>query len=481
MGHGRRILRNTTFLTIGDKFGYLLQFVFFLYFARKFGVVPTGEYSFAFSFTYVFSVFADLGISIYLVREIARDHSGSRELFYDCLVLRALSIVIIFLLAAVVLMLFFQDSSVQKLRVIGYFGGYWVFFSIADVFLAELNGYQKMGRVALLGIWLKLLNTAAGLLLIYLGLSYDAVMIVFPVSSLIYLFTCILVSSHALGPVRIKFRDAAHYKKLLSELMPFFSALILVEVLFWQDVLFLGFLKDDQAVGIYSSGIKIAGFILGVSTFIYIAILPVLTRLFTESREKLIETSETILRYLVLLSLPIAVGLTAIADKVISLFYSDLFRDASIVLKITCWTIVAGFVQAIFSALLTAIDRQKEKVVFIAINFAVSTVLNVIFIYYFDFTGAAIVKALTAVIGLISFVYLVSRYFTLLSIVRPFVKPSIACIVMAVFIHLFYSWELIYLIPVSGGIYIVSLLLLGGITRDEIRIMKSLLPGTTCS
>lgn len=479
MSDGRRILRNTTLLTIGDKLGYLLQFVFFLYFARKFGVIPTGEYSFAFSFTYISSVFADLGISIYLVREVARDRSGNRELFYDCLVLRAVSICIIFFIGAAVLIFFFPDSSMQKIKVIAYWGGYWVFFSIADVFLAELNGHQRMGRVALLGIWLKLLSSAAGLLMIYLGVDYGSVMIVFPISSLIYLFTCILVSSHTLGPVRFRFRKPAHYKSLIGELMPFFSALILVEVLFWQDILFLGIIKDDQAVGIYSSGIKIASFVLGVSTFIYIAILPVLSKLFLESREKLIETSEKILRYLVLLSLPVAFGLTAIADKVISLFYSDLFQDASIVLKITSWTIVAGFTQAIFSALLTAIDRQKEKVIFIAINFGISTILNVVFIYYFNFIGAAIVKVLTAVIGLVFFAYLVSKYLTLLSIIRPVIKPLIACLTMAIFIHYFYAWGLIYLIPVSGCIYVASLLLLGGITKDEIRVMKSVLPGTT--
>ncbi len=481
MSIGRRILRNTTFLTVGDKLGYLLQFFFFLYFARKFGVVPTGEYSFAFSLTYVFSVFADLGISIYLVREVAREHSDSRELFVDCLILRAVSIGIIFMIAAAVLMLFFQNSSAQKIQVIGYWGLYWVFFSIADVFLAELNGHQKMGRVALLGIWLKLINTAAGLLLIYLGFSYSAVMIVFPVSSLIYLVTCILVSSYSLGTVKIKVRNPAHYMSLLGKLMPFFSALILVEVLFWQDVLFLGIIKDDQAVGIYSSGIKIASFILGVSTFIYIAILPVLSKLFIESREKLIETSKTILRYLVLLSLPVAFGLTAVADKIIHLLYSDLFKEASIVLKISCWTIVAGFTQAIFSALLTAIDRQKEKVIFIAINFLISTVLNIIFIYYFNFIGAAVVKVLTAVISLVFFVYLVSKYLTVLSIIKPVIKPLIACITMALFIHSFYAWGLVYLIPVSGGVYVVSLLLMGGITKDEMKIIKSFLPGTTVS
>ncbi len=477
MSLGHRMLKNTTFLTVGDKVGYFMQFIFFLYFARKFGVVPTGEYSFAFTFTYIFSVCADLGISIYLVREIARDSSSNRQLFFNCLVLRAAAIVIVSISVVGILLLFFQDISLQKIRIIGYWGVYWVFFSIADVFLAELNGHQKMGRVALLGIWLKLLSTAAGLILIYIGLNYDTVLIVFPVSSLIYLCTCVFVSIYSVGHIQFEFQSLPYYKNLLGELMPFFSAFVLVEVLFWQDILFLGIIKGDQSVGIYSSGLKIASFILGVSTFIYIAILPVLSGLFVESKERLIETSEKILRYLVLSSLPMSFGLTLTADKIITLFYSDIFQEASIVLKIASWTIIAGFTQAIFSAILTAINRQKEKVIYIAINFLISTLLNIVFIYYFSYTGAAIGKVLSAFIGLFFFAYLVSRYLVLLSFIKPLIKPFIACLIMAVFIQYFNGWGLVYLIPLSGGVYLISLLLLGGFTESEIRLVKNFMPG----
>lgn len=471
-----KILRNTTYLTVGDKIGYILQFVFFLYYAKRFGVVPVGEYSFAFFFTYAFALISDLGATVYLLREVSRKTSTDRQLFVDCLVLRVVALSFLFISAAVIIAIFFNDISTQKLRVIIYMGVYWVFFYLADVFLAELNGHEKMGRVALLGIWMKLISSAAGVLLIYWGLDYDVVLVSLPVSGFIYLLTCVLVSIYSLGPIHIRVRKFSHYKALLTELVPFFFSVILLEILFCQDILILGLIQDDESVGIYSSAIKIVIFIYGIQAFIHVAVFPVLSRLFVESRERLIDASNKILRYLIMTGLPMSFGLAVTADKIISVLYSDSFQGAGIVLKIACWAIAAGFIQVIFSVLLTAINRQKEKVTFIGINFVLSTVLNVIFIYYFNYVGAAAVKVVTAIMGLTFFAYLVSRYLTALPVFKYALKPMAACLIMVSFGYYFNRWNLIYLVPVSGIVYLASLFILRQFTDEEIQYVKNFIP-----
>jgi O-antigen/teichoic acid export membrane protein len=476
MSQGKRILKNATYLTVGDKLGYLIQFLFFLYFARTFGVVPTGEYSFGFTFAYACIVFADLGISVYLVREVARDYTKGRELFFDCLVLRAFFMVLVTILASVIIAVFFKDISPEKLNVIICWGIYWLLFSLADVFIAELNGHELMGQVALLGICLRTMSTLAGLLMIYLGFAYDAVLIVLPVTSFLYLLSCMAVSFYNLGPIRPRLKNMQYYKKLVLQLLPFCFSFVLVEIMWNQDILILGSMKNDESVGIYSSAIKIVSFILGMSPFLHVAMLPVLSRLFVESREKLIKIAVRILRYLIIASLPVSLGLGMISDKVIQLLYSDLFQDAGIVLKITAWMIAAGFMQAVFSVLLTAINRQKEKVVFIGIIFVITTTLNFILIHYLDFVGAAIVKLCTEVIGLLFFTYLVSKYLTSLPLIKLAVKPVLACVIMGGFIHYFYHLNLIYLIPASAVIYMTALLVMGVFTNEEIRFVKTLLP-----
>lgn len=476
MSTGARLIRNTTFLTIGDKIGYLLQFVFFIYFAKKYGVVPVGEYSFAFMFTYSLAMLADSGVSVYLIREVARDKTSDRQLFIDCLILRTTCLIIISLSTIVVMTLFFKEISPQKYRVILCWGIFWIFNQLADIFHAELNGHEKMGRVAALNLLSKMFSTLPGLLLIYLGINYDAVMIVFPIAGLIYLVLSIIVSIQTLGPIRIKLKSFSYYKTFFVRLLPFFISVILIELLNTQDILLLGFIKNDQSVGIYSSAIKLVTFIVGISVFVQIALAPVLSRMFIECKQELIELSEKILRVLLLSSLPMAFGLALIADKIIYLLYSESFVDSVIVLKITAWTIIAAFIQSIFSALLTAINRQREKVIYIGIVFLISTLLNIILIHYFDYLGAAIVKLATIVINLILFVGLVSKFLSPLPIVKWAVKPFLSCIVMAAFIYLMNTFSIFIVIPTAGRVYLISLLLMKTFTIKEINHIKDYFP-----
>jgi O-antigen/teichoic acid export membrane protein len=194
---------------------------------------------------------------------------------------------------------------------------------------------------------------------------------------------------------------------------------------------------------------------------------------FRHSKEKLIDITKKILRYLVILTFPLAVGLTVTADSIIRLLYSEQFHEAGIVLKITSWIIVVGFIQTVFSVLLTAINRQKEKTAMIGINFGLSTLLNVIFIFYLGYVGAAIVKIISDILALIFFACLVSKYLTNISIFRLIIKPGLASALMAVFVLGFRQWSLIFLIPVSGLVYLIAFVLLGGVTQEEMRLFKN--------
>ena len=472
---GIKLFKNTSYLTIGNQIGNLLQFLFFLYFARRYGEEVVGQYSFAFSFTFLFSVFADLGLSIYLIRKVARDQSGNRLIFARCLSLRIFSLALFSLLAVASIFIFLNNVSADTIKMIFCLGFFHIFFSIADVILAEFKGHDMMGLVALLNAFVRFIISGAGILLIALGFDFLHVLISFPVGSLIYLIICIYFSLSYFKGVKIEFKHL-DLKSLFKDNLPFALTIIFSEAFYHQDILMLRLLQNNKAVGIFSAANTIVLAFMGVLLFVHTALLPSFSRLYLESKTQLLEVSEHSLRYLVLIGMPIAVGCYAISDKLITLLYADRFEYSVSVLRILSWTIVLGFAAALYSVLLTAIDRQKEKVIAIGSCLAFNFILNFILIPAMSYKGAAVTKLATEALHFILMAYLVSKYLSTISIRGIFVKSALSCLLMYIVIQLFNNWTVILLVPVAVLVYMLSLGAVKGYTKEEIEFMKRFRP-----
>ena len=64
--------KNTLFMTMASVFQKVIAFAYFTLIARKIGATGTGTYFFALSFTTVFVVFVDLGLTNVFIRESAK-------------------------------------------------------------------------------------------------------------------------------------------------------------------------------------------------------------------------------------------------------------------------------------------------------------------------------------------------------------------------------------------------------------------------
>ena len=471
MGLNTKIFKNTGYLTIGNQIGNLLQFFFFLYFARQFGEKIVGQYSFAFSFTYIFSVIADLGLSSFLIREIARDLSGNRQLFASSLILRLLSLAFVSFWAFIVIIVFPSYFHKIIIKIILLMGLYHLFFSLADVILAEFKAHDRMGLVALLNIFVRFIISISGISLIMLQFDFLTILICFPIGSLIYLIVCIYFSARYFKLIRLQFKEL-NLTNLFIKLLPFAFTIFFVEMLHHQDILMLKFFKNDQIVGIYSVANKVVIIFLGVLLFVHTALLPTMSQLYVESKTKLIHTAKQSLRYMVMIGFPLSTGLYAVSDKTIVFLFSDTFKDSVSALNILCWTIVFSFAAITYSALLTSINRQTVKGISLGICLAFNFILNLLLIPKMSYNGAAMAKLMTEALHFILFAYFSTKYFASLSIHKIIIKPAASCLLMYVAIRFFYQWNLFVLILISILIYFVSLLVLKGYTEEEAEFIK---------
>lgn len=473
MGIITRLIKNTGYLTVGNQTGNLLQFLFFLYFARQFGDKIVGQYAFAFSFTYMFFVLADLGLSVFLMREVSRDRSASRQIFARCLIVRVIALILFTLMAVAVVLFVFNSFPKETVQIIILLGLYHIFFSLADVFLAEFKGHDRMGLMALLSIFVRFVVSGAGILLILLHFDFLTVLTCFPIGSFLYLLLCVYLSFYYYKKITLPFGSLG-LKNLFITILPFTFTIIFVEILYHLDVLMLRFFQDDQAVGIFSAANKIIIAVIGVNIFVHTALLPTFSRLFVDSQSDLIVVSKQSLRLLVVTTLPISVGLFAIADRLIVFLFSETFVYSGDVLKILSWTIALSFAASTYSVLLTAINRQTQKVILLGLCLGFNFLLNLILIPRLSYNGAATAKLITEALILVLMIFLVSKYLTSISIERIFLKPTLGSLLMYVFIRLFSQWNLAFIILTSVAVYFISLGVLRFYTEEELAFVKRL-------
>ena len=471
MGLGTRLIKNTGYLTIGNQAGNILQFVFFVFFARQFGEATLGKYSFAFSFTFIASIFADLGLSAYMIREVAIDRSGTRQLFAQCLILRVLGLIIATVVAVGIVLIFSSHFSNDTVAIIVLLGLYHIFFGIADIYLGEFKGHDRMGLVAVIDIFLKLIIASLGILLIFLGYGFFTVLACFPVASFLYLILSMFLSAFYFGLPKVGY-VSLNLKSLFVTVLPFAFTLLFAHALYHQDILVLRLLQSDEAVGFFTAGNRIVLAFMGVLVFVHTALLPTFSRLYVESKPDLVRLSNQALRYLLIIGLPLGIGLFAVSGKIVVLLFSSSFERSIDVLKILSWTLILGFAATTFSVLLTAINRQKEKVCVLGICLLVNLLLNLVLIGKWSYTGAAVAKLFTEGLHLFLMAFLSAKYLALLSIHRVITKPIIGCLLMYIFILIFYQWNLVFLVFCSALIYSGSLLAMRAYNDAELEVVK---------
>src|SRR3972149_4069479 len=85
---GRTIARNAAFVTVGGILLKVVNFAFGIYVVRRLGDDRFGQYSIVLAFVGLFQIFAELGISQFVMREISRGRDKASSLFWNLVAVR---------------------------------------------------------------------------------------------------------------------------------------------------------------------------------------------------------------------------------------------------------------------------------------------------------------------------------------------------------------------------------------------------------
>jgi O-antigen/teichoic acid export membrane protein len=461
---------NALVLFLANVASAVLTLVLAVYAARILGGAEFGKYSFALAYTALFGVLVPLGLDIVLVRDVARDKALARKYLGNMALIQVVSSVVVFaLMAFSVNILGYSGDTVSVVYV---FGLYVVLTSFSRLFKAVFQAYERMEYQALIEFASRLAITVAGVTALEGGLGLYALAVVFLLGGLLELVLSYILCTWRFASYSWEI-DLGLCARLIRESLPIFIAYALSMVYFKVDIIMLSLMRGDEAVGLYSAPYRLVDGLTIVSTSLLVAMFPLMSRLFKKSKMELANIYSRSLKVLLVIGLPIAVGTTLLASQIILGLFGEEYAPSAFVLQVLIWAELFLFVNNATGNMLKAVNRQKVHMWIIAAGCAFNIGLNLLLIPRFGFLGAAYTTLATeffvAASGLI--------YLDILGfkpgVVGGMVLASFACVVMGAVTSSVSSLGLLPSIVISGIVYSGLMLLLGVVTRAELRWLVS--------
>jgi O-antigen/teichoic acid export membrane protein len=468
----KTIAKNTGVLAISQVITTILGFFLLIYITRYLGEVEYGKYCFAASFTALFIIFADLGISNLIIRELARNKELTNEYLTNVSIIKLILSFVAF--GFIVLTINLMDYPEDTTYAVYLFGIYTILTSFALTFRAIFQAFERMEYDAVVMVIEKLILIPLVLFVLLSGyglieLAYAYIFV--GIASVIISFSVVLIKITKPKPT-INF---SLWKTLVIGSIPFGLNALFGVLFFRIDTVMLSVFKGDAAVGIYNAAyIPLLALTAIISQMVVSALYPVMSRYFVSSKESLETFTVLSSKYMAIIGLPVAIGCFILADQFISLFYAGQYSASIIAFRILALYIPIRLVSSISGTLLTSINRQNLRTVCVGLGALFNIVLNAAMIPYLSYIGASIATVLSEVFLYIVFIYLISKHYKKLELHKHFIKPLIASLMMGGFVFYFKGVNLLLLIILAGLVYNMMLIMLKTFTQEDKDIFKQI-------
>ncbi len=392
----------------------LVTFATIIIISRVLGPDEFGRYSFLYGFLIIFTLFNVNGLNDILVREIASRPASSRVIIYrNGLALKLIAGIFAFVLACIVILVF-NISTLPKwvcciaaLTILvsfsmGSFRLVWDVPYQVDFRMTSASTVNLLGRVlflVLLLVWLvkgsgNEITGFAGLKLEIFGISVLVVILLQTFSE--------ITATAMQGGLNLKFGypmlpgwNTEMIKYLLREVWPLAVAGGLVMVFTKINLLMIQYFLTERDVGLFAVPMRMVDALMIISVVFITAVLPVLSRMYRESRDKFLSLVRLSYRIMLCISFPIVAVVMFYSSAIIHLLVGESYSASAPILTILIWTAMLSFCGTVFNGILVASGNQRLLMLILGIQAIVNICMNLLLIPKYGNIGAAWVAFIT--------------------------------------------------------------------------------------
>jgi O-antigen/teichoic acid export membrane protein len=472
MSDVQRVAKNTFALFIAQIVSTVLSIVLSVFLARDLGDVIFGKYSFAIALALFFSVFSDVGYRTLLVREVARDRTKASIYLSNIFCFHVILSLIIFVFLVITINLMNYPTDTKGFVYL--FGLYTLLEALSSTFKVTFRAFQHMEFEAGITIFSNIIRVASGIVVLFLGYGLLEIAFVFIFSGIVDLFLSFFMCERRFVKTQMQF-NTTFFKNSIKIALPLWAVSLFGTIYTRTGTIMLSAMKGDAVVGWYNAAYSLV-LGLGPIPLLFIGSLqPTISYYYMYSRESLKITYEKSFNYLFILGLPIAVGTTMTANKIIFFFYGQAYANSIVILQILAWNILILFLYTILGGFLISIDKQNQMALSVVLTALLNVVLNVLLIPYLSYVGSALATLFAVTFLLVTYLFFLSKYLHRLPYKKIIMKPALAVSVMGIFIYFFSFLNLFLLIGVGAVLYFITLFLIRGFTKEDITLFRQIL------
>lgn len=467
MKSNRSAYKNVIYSMLGIIFNTIIPIIVFPYVTRVLGVDGIGKYSFYSSiFTYA-ALFSGFGIALYGSREIGRFYDNVRkrsQVFVELITINLCTVAIASIF--VIYFAFVSPYSSDWLIIIIFsltlltnaIGAEWFFV-----------GIEKQGFMLLRNIIIKIVS----IILIFLFVRTPDDLVRYVAITTFSLAAASITNIYYWVKLT-DFHDITTLKlhKYLKPLSSIFSVEVLLRYLGLGDVVILGIIAGDIAVGIYSMGLKVLLLIASILKVTATTLMPRSTfYLQNNDLNSFNHLFNTTIRMLILIGFPISAGLYLFAEPIILLLGGDQFQESVRLMKEMAFLLLLSVIinTYVFQAFY---PQNKIKPIIIAhiLGVICDIILNVLLISFLSYQGTFVAFAVSNIAIAAVLILWEKDFFKQTFIFREYLNyiysTIIACGITFICTLIFNGFYAIISVIVFVVVYLVTLYQL----KDELYI-----------
>lgn len=473
------VFRNSAFGLAAQMIIKILSFTFSIFVVRRLGVEIFGQYSAVLAFGMTFAFIGDLGLSPYLVREVARlrvTPNGWEKveiLYSNVLGLRILLSIVGALLTIIVawlthrplIMIIGVSINSISLLLYGIHGS-------ADSMLA---GFERLDISSVAKVIFQLLFVVLGTVVMIFQVGYYGLLVV-NVLGVGVMALVVYLSTRKLG-LRVSIPSYHLWLGLLKACLPFGILALALGLSYKFDSVLLNIVRGDTETGLYNAAYNLVFSAVLISNVVNTALYPSLSRQSVGNPGSLPKIYEKVFHYLILISLPLAVGIWATADKLVPFLYSRSYQSSVVALKILIWVVPFMFASEFLGYIVTIENKERLVARSVVISTMINILANLFLIPHYGYIGASIMTLLTEMVLVGQYSFILRKQLVVMNWVRTLIRPLVSVFIMGLILFLLAPFlSLIALIATGAVIYFCFSVIFGAIGKDDLIFIRKLQP-----